>query len=215
MNAHCHHHHHEATGTLDASYRRVLWVVLVLNAAMIVVEVGAGMAAESLSLQADAIDFFADAVTYAVTLAVLGASTHWRAGVAVGKAGAMALFGAWLLVEAAMRTTGGTTPEPNVMGVVGAAALAVNVGAAVLLFRHRGGDANRRSVWLCSRNDAIGNVAILIAAGGVGWTGSHWPDLVVGAAMAGLALHSAAIVLRQAWHEWRQPRIKPALPHAV
>ena len=215
MSAQCHHHHHEPVKGQDHAYRRVLWVVLVLNATTFMVEVGAGLVAGSLSLQADAIDFFADAVTYAVTLAVLGASIRWRASVAIGKAAAMGLFGLWILVEAFSRLTDGAVPEAPIMGVVGAAALAVNLGAAILLFRHRRGDANRRSVWLCTRNDAIGNLAILAAAAGVGWTGSHWPDLAVGATMAALALHSAATVIGQGMREWRRSSPRPALPNSI
>jgi Co/Zn/Cd efflux system component len=174
MSAHCcSHDHHEPPGpVIDDVYRRVLWVALAVNAGMFVVEIAAGLAAGSVSLQADAIDFLGDAGNYVVSLAVLGLALRWRARAALLKGATMGLFGLWVIGNAAFQAVRGTLPGAEVMGAVGLLALAANVGVAVMLFRHRGGDANRRSVWLCSRNDAIANIAVLLAALGVFGTGT-------------------------------------------
>lgn len=179
-------------------YRRVLWVALVANVLMFVVELGAGLSAGSLSLLADSIDFAGDAANYGLSLAVLGMSLQARAKASLVKAASMAAFGVFILVQAAWLAWRGQPPEPLTMGVVGLLALATNVSVALMLYRWRSGDSNMRSVWLCSRNDALGNVAVLVAAGAVAFTGQAWPDLLVAAFMATLALWSAMAVARQA-----------------
>jgi Co/Zn/Cd efflux system component len=194
-------HLQPAPGHLDPRYRRVLWVALVLNAAMFVVEIAAGVRADSVSLLADAVDFFGDALNYGLALAVLGAALTWRARVAGLKGASMVLFGLWVLGLAAWNLWHGVVPEARTMGLVGALALVVNVAVAVMLYAFREGDANMRSVWLCTRNDAIGNLAVLAAALGVFGTGQGWPDLVVASIMGGLALGSGTTVLRQARRE--------------
>ena len=199
---HGHHHHHELpTGPIPPGYGRVLWIALFANALMFVVEIAGGVAAGSASLLADAIDFFGDAGNYAISLAVLAMGALARARAALFKAATMVLFGVFVLGRAAWGAWAGIAPEPLTMGVVGTLALLTNVGVAVLLYAYGDGDANMRSVWLCTRNDAIGNVAVLLAALGVFGTGSRWPDLLVAAAMAVLALTAALAVVRQARRE--------------
>ena len=184
-------------------WRRVLWAALIVNAAMFVVEMGAGTAADSRALQADALDFLGDAANYAVSLAVVGAALAWRARAALIKSLFMLGFAGWVFGSAVLAFVSGTSPDPATMGVVGAVALAANVGVALLLYRYRTGDANMRSVWICSRNDAIGNIAVMLAALGVLGTGSAWPDLIVALIMAGLALTGGLQVFRQAIGELR------------
>lgn len=190
-------------------YRRVLWLVIALNAVMFAVEVVAGALAGSMSLQADAIDFAADAATYGLTLFMIGRPLAWRASAALLKGLSLGIMGSYVLGATAYRVLVLGTPEPFVMGAVGVAALAVNLGSALLLYRFRDGDANVRSVWLCSRNDAIGNVAVLFAAAGVFGTGTAWPDLAVAAAMAGLFLYSSTRIIAQARAELREARAHP------
>jgi Co/Zn/Cd efflux system component len=201
--AHGHHHHHHdlPDGPVPPGLRKVLWIALVANAVMFLVEIGAGVASASVSLLADAIDFFGDAGNYALSLAVLAMGTAARAKAALFKAATMVLFGVGVLARAAWSAYAGEVPEPVTMGVVGALALSTNVGVAFLLYAYREGDANMRSVWLCTRNDAIGNVAVLLAALGVFGTGTRWPDLLVAAVMAGLALAAGLAVVRQARRE--------------
>ncbi len=187
-----------APSPVDPRYRRILWIALVLNAAMFVVEFGASWTSGSVSLLADSIDFFGDAGNYALSLAVLGMALSTRAKAAIFKAACMGAFGVFVLGKAAWNLRTGTPPEPLTMGAVGVLALAVNAGVALLLYRFRTGDANMRSVWICSRNDAIGNVAVMLAALGVFGTRSAWPDLLVAAVMGALALTGAWTVLRQA-----------------
>jgi Co/Zn/Cd efflux system component len=205
MSAHCHHDHphaHDADAAAVApGYRRALWIALAVNALMFFLELGAGLSAGSVALLADAIDFFGDAANYAITLAVLPMGGAWRARAAVFKAASMIAFGAFVLGRAAWAAGSGTPPEPVTMGAVGLLALAANLGVAFLLYAFRNGDANMRSVWLCTRNDAIGNVAVLLAAIGVFGTGTRWPDLAVAAIMAALALAAGLTVLRQARRE--------------
>ena len=206
MSAHCSHDHsHEAhahsPGGIPPGYRRVLWIALAVNALMFAVEIGAGIAAGSVSLLADAIDFLGDAANYALTLAVLALGVAWRARAALVKAASMLLFGVLVLGRAAWAAVSGEAPEPLTMGLVGLLALAANIGVAFLLYAFRQGDANMRSVWLCTRNDAIGNVAVVLAALGVFGTGTRWPDLAVAAVMAALALGAGYSVMRQARRE--------------
>ena len=200
MSAHHHHDHdhHLHAGPPPAGYAAALWVALAVNALMFVVEVAGGLRSGSVSLLADAIDFFGDAANYAVSLAVLSLHAGWRARTALLKAACMAAFGVFVLARASWSALQGITPEPATMGAIGALALAANVGVAILLFRFREGDANMRSVWLCTRNDALGNVAVMAAALGVFGTGTAWPDLLVAAGMAVLALSAARSVTRQA-----------------
>jgi Co/Zn/Cd efflux system component len=204
-----HHHPHDhhghdhgiPDGPIPPGYRRVLWVALAVNALMFLVEIGGGLSSGSVSLLADAIDFFGDAGNYALSLAVLGMGAMARARAATFKAVTMVVFGVAVLGRALWSAFSGTVPEPVTMGVIGALAFAANVGVAVLLYAYREGDANMRGVWLCTRNDAIGNLAVLLAAVGVFGTGTRWPDLLVAVVMAGLALSAGLSVLRQARQE--------------
>jgi cation diffusion facilitator family transporter len=203
MSAHCcEHDTPKPEGIADLGrYRRVLWVALVVNAAMFGVELFAGFQASSLSLLADAIDFAGDALNYGVSLAVLASAMAWRARAAILKAVSMMGFGLYILAQAVWSLWHGEAPAALTMGAVALLALAANVGVAWMLYAFREGDANMRSVWLCSRNDAIGNVAVFTAALGVFGTGSAWPDLLVASLMAALALHAGWSVLRQARQE--------------
>ena len=169
-------------------FRQALWIALIANAAMFLVEFVAGLAVGSVALWADALDFAGDAANYALSLTVLSWGLIWRARAALLKGVAMVLFGAVVMARALWAFQHGVTPEPITMGVVGMLALLANAGVAMLLYRFRSGDANMRSVWLCSRNDAIGNLAVILAAAGVFGTGSALPDLVVALVMSGLAL---------------------------
>lgn len=187
----------------------MLWVALVLNALMFFVEFGASWASGSVSLLADSIDFFGDAGNYALSLAVLGMARSVRSKAAVFKAACMGAFGIFVLGKTLWSLHAGVPPEPATMGAVGFVALGVNGGVALMLYRFRTGDANMRSVWICSRNDALGNVAVMLAALGVFGTGSAWPDLLVAAAMAALALWGAATVLSQARGELRTTAAQP------
>lgn len=205
MSAHCRHHAVEPPAG-DTTYRRVLWIALIVNAVMFAVELIGGVAAASVALQADAVDFFADAANYGVSLFVLGMSLRARALAAFVKGVAMAAFGLFVAGNAVLHAVAGRLPDAAPMGVIGALALAANVGVAMLLFRHRDGDANRQSVWLCTRNDAIGNVAVLIAASGVFATGTGWPDYAVAAVMAGLAIVAGMQVMRRATAELRREK---------
>ena len=179
-------------------YRRILWAALLINAAMFVVEIAASMQSGSLSLLADAIDFAGDTLNYGVSLAVLASALAWRARAAMLKAVSMIGFGLSILGQALWSVWNGSVPGATTMGVVATLALLANVAVAVTLYAFREGDANMRSVWLCSRNDAIGNLAVMVAALGVYGTGSAWPDLLVASLMASLALHGGWQVLRQA-----------------
>ncbi len=184
-----------------ARQRRVLGVVLAINLIMFAVEIGAGWHASSLALQADALDFLGDSLNYAVALFVLGRSLTWRAGTAFAKGAVMFGFGVFLAGASVYHGLVGSAPEAPVMGVIGALALVANLACALMLFGFRGEDANLRAVWLCSRNDAIGNLAVLAAAAGVALSGTAWPDLAVGLAMAALAVWAGLSVMRQARNE--------------
>jgi len=185
----------------DPRYRRILWIALAVNAAMFLVEIAAGLQSQSVSLLADAVDFFGDAANYAVSLAVLAMLPAWRSRAALLKGLSMGAFGVFVLAKAIWNATSGVLPAPVTMGTVGFVALLANVSVAVMLYRYRTGDANMRSVWLCSRNDAIGNVAVMIAAVGVFGMGSGWPDIIVAAIMGVLALVAATSVIRLAVRE--------------
>lgn len=210
-----HGHGHTCTpppAPTDARYRRVLWAALLINAAMFAVEIGAGLRAGSVSLLADAIDFLGDAANYGVSLWVLGLSVRHRAGAALLKGASMGLFGLGVLGRALWSLAQGEVPQAATMGAVGALALLANVAVAAMLYAWRQGDASMRSVWLCSRNDAIGNLAVMAAALGVFGTGQAWPDLLVAAVMGGLALSGAASVIRQAWRERAQAPVAGRVP---
>ena len=193
-----------------AKYRRVLWAVLAINAVMFVVEVGAGLAAGSASLQADALDFLGDAANYGISLFVVGMALRYRASAALAKGATMGAFGLWVIGTVVWHAVHGTLPSAFTMGAVGFAALAANAASFGLLWAYRYGDANMRSAWICTRNDVLGNVAVLLAALGVFGTGTGWPDIIVAAIMAALALQGATIVVRQSLAELRQPVAVPA-----
>jgi Co/Zn/Cd efflux system component len=187
----------------DPRYRRALWVALVLNTLMFGVELAASFSAQSVSLLADAVDFLGDAGNYAVALFVLGLAPVWRSRSALWKGWLMVGYGVFVLGKSAWQWSAGIVPEPAIMGWVSLVALAVNVSVAALLYAHRGGDAQARSVWLCSRNDVLGNLAVMGAAAGV-WASAHgWPDIAVALVLAGLALSSGASVIRHAKDELR------------
>jgi Co/Zn/Cd efflux system component len=200
MSAAC---HAPTANVTDPAYRRVLMIALAINAVMFVVEIIAGIGAQSQSLKADALDFFGDSANYAVSLFVLAKSLRWRASAALAKGIAMAAFGAWIGYEVVRHLIAGTVPAASTMGLIGVLALAANVWVAVMLYRWRAGDSNMRSVWLCSRNDAIGNIAVVAAAGGVFALDAGWPDLAVASLMAGLALWAAVQIIAAAIVELR------------
>jgi Co/Zn/Cd efflux system component len=201
MSEHCCHVPPPPRG--DPSYRRVLWIALVANAAMFGVELVASIFSGSTALAADAADFLGDSANYALSLGALAAGGAWLSRVALLKGAAMSVYGLAVLAYAAWRAWLGVPPEPVTMGVVGLLALAVNFSVAALLYRFREGDANMRSVWLCTRNDVIANILVLIAAAGVFGTGTVWPDVGVAAILAVLGLSSGRIVIRQALTELR------------
>ena len=189
---------------LSADYKRRLWLVIALNATMFVVEMIAGHLAKSQALQADALDFLGDSLTYGISLAVIGASVQVRTNAALAKGVSLLLMGLWVFGSTVYRIFYVGVPEAQIMGVIGFLALLTNLASVLLLVRYKDGDANVRSVWLCSRNDAIGNVAVMFAALGVWGTSRGWPDLVVAMIMAGLFLSSAFQIMRQALAERRE-----------
>jgi Co/Zn/Cd efflux system component len=189
--------------------RRALWIALVVNAGFFVTEIVAGAAAGSAALQADALDFFGDAANYGISLGVAGMALTWRARAAITKGGTLIAFALWVLGSTAWHAFYGTLPRADVMGVVGMSALIANGGVALMLYCFRTGDANMRSVWICSRNDAVGNTAVLLAAMGVFGTGTGWPDVVVAATMGGLGLWGGCQIVTQARGELRSERAAP------
>jgi Co/Zn/Cd efflux system component len=184
-------------------WRRALRIALAVNAGFSLIETAAGLAAGSASLQADALDFFGDAANYAISLGVAGLALAWRARAALVKGATLIGFALWVLGSTVWHAVAGTLPRAEVMGVVGVAALVANAGVALLLYRFRAGDSNMRSVWICSRNDALGNLAVVMAAAGVFGTGTGWPDVVVAAVMGGLGLWGGWQIVRQAQGELR------------
>ncbi|MHA7775071.1 cation transporter [Roseibium sp. M-1] len=203
----------QSHGTFDGmskDYRRRLWLVIALNGGMFAVEMIAGQAAGSKALQADALDFFGDAVTYGISLAVIGASLRTRAMAALAKGTSLFLMGLWVAASTLYQVFVLGVPQAAVMGSVGFLALAVNLASVLLLVRYKDGDANVRSVWLCSRNDAIGNAAVMLAAAGVWGTATAWPDLIVAGLMAGLFLSSAVQILSQSLKEYRHKTVHEA-----
>ena len=197
------------SGNNDPRWRRALWIALVVNASMFAVELYAGATADSRALMADALDFFGDAANYAISLAVAGMALAWRSRAALLKGATLLLLGLWVLGSSGYAAINGTLPHAETMGIIGGLALLANVGVALLLYSFRTGDANMRSVWICSRNDAIGNIAVVAAAVGVFGTGTAWPDLIVAAVLAGLGISGGIQIISQARGEMR--RDQPAL----
>jgi Co/Zn/Cd efflux system component len=199
---------------LDTSvsrYRRVLWAVLTVNAAMFAVEIGAGLMSGSASLQADALDFLSDAANYALSLIVVGMTLRVRAAAAVVKGASMGALGLWVLAVTGWHAWHHTLPQAFTMGVVGLTALLANAASFALLWRYRTGDANMHSAWICTRNDVLGNCAVLLAAAGVFGTNAGWPDLIVATIMAALGLQGALVVIRRAVGELA----RPSRPHLI
>jgi Co/Zn/Cd efflux system component len=186
---------------ISSAARPLLWLALGINASMFAVEVIAGLIAGSVSLHADALDFLGDSFNYAISIAVLTMALSWRARAALLKGATMGVLGLWVIGEAAWHIYIDRVPEPIVMGAVGFAALLANAVVAVMLYRFRNSEANLRSAWICSRNDVLGNFAVLLAALGVFGTGTLWPDVVVAMAMATLALQGSVSVVRQSLDE--------------
>jgi Co/Zn/Cd efflux system component len=186
---------------MDQRYIRVLWAVIAINATMFFVEIVAGQLAGSQALQADALDFLGDTLTYGISLAVIGQSLALRSMAAIAKGVSLLLMGLFVFGSTLYHLLVLGFPRAEIMGSIGFLALAANLTSVFLLLRYKDGDANVRSVWLCSRNDAIGNVAVMLAALGVWGSASAWPDLIVAAVMATLFLNSAIQILLQAWQE--------------
>ena len=199
--------HEPAPKKPNSKFRTALWIALTINLAMFIVELIGGAYANSSALWADSLDFFGDAMNYAISLAVLGASLYWRATVALFKGLTMALFGFVIIGKSLYAYLQGIPPEAMTMGMIGVLALIANVIAAVVLYAFRDGDSNMQSVWLCSRNDAIGNVAVIFAAVGVFGTGSLIPDLVVAVIMATLGLTGGYQVIKNALQERRENKL--------
>jgi Co/Zn/Cd efflux system component len=202
----CCHHRDDDPQHDSAAQRRILWGVLAINAAMFAIEIGAGLATGSASLQADALDFLGDAANYAISLFVVGMALRYRATAALAKGATMGVFGLWVMGVAIWHGWHGTLPQAFTMGAVGIAALLANAASFLLLWAYRGGDANMRSAWICTRNDVLGNLAVLFAALGVFGTGTGWPDVIVAGVMAALAMQGSVVVLRQAWGELHYTR---------
>lgn len=189
---------------VSGRYRLVLWTVLIINAVMFGVEMVAGLTAGSVALQADALDFFADAANYGISLFVLGMALRWRAVAALIKGASMGAFGLFVIGSVVWHALNGTVPAWGTMSAIGALALLANVACLGLLFAWRDGDANMRSVWICSRNDVLANLAVVAAAFGVFGSGTGWPDILVAGIMAGLALQGAWAIIRDARRELRE-----------
>jgi len=198
----------------SSAWRRVLWIALAVNGVLFLTEIGSGIAAGSASLQADALDFLGDSANYAISLGVAGMVLVWRARAALLKGITLLALALWVIGITAFQAWSGTLPKAEVMGAVGMLALVSNAAVAVMLFRYRAGDANMRSVWICSRNDAIGNLAVLLAAAGVFGTGTGWPDIIVAAIMAALGISGGVQIIRHAVSELH-PSTAAILPISV
>ncbi len=194
----------EEIKTLRGEHRKVLIVVLIINAVLFVVEAGAGLLAHSTALLADSLDMLGDSLVYGFSLYVLWRTAEWRATAAVLKGVVMATFGVGVLAEAVYKVTAAVVPVAETMGIIGLLVLLGNGLCFLLLFRHRSDDLNMRSTWLCSRNDIMANLAVLVAAAGVRIFDSGWPDILVGAAIAGLFLRSALTVLQESFAEMQR-----------
>lgn len=186
---------------LSSAYRRALWAVIAINGIMFLIEFLAGTLAGSQALKADALDFLGDTATYGISLFVIGMPLLWRARAALFKGLSLGAMGLWVLSSTVYHVLVLGVPKADVMGAIGLLALLANLASVLLLLRYREGDANVRSVWLCSRNDAIGNLAVILAASGVWVTDTAWPDLIVAGIMASLFLWSSAQITRQAVDE--------------
>ena len=195
----------EVSAHTSDKYRRALWAVVAINAIMFLVEMAAGAASDSQALKADALDFGGDTATYVLSLLVLAASTRVRALAALFKSMMLAAIAVWVLVTTIERFSGSALPDAPTMGIVGMLALSANIASVLILLRWRDGDSNVRSVWLCSRNDAIGNVGVMISGAIVASTGAAWPDLLVAVLLAGVFLSSAVSIGFQAVSELRSP----------
>lgn len=205
--------HTPAFEGISADYKRRLWAVIAINAGMFLVEIAAGALAGSRALQADALDFFADAATYGISLAVIGAPLAVRARAAFAKGLSLMVMSLWVFASTAWHVLVLDLPRAEVMGIVGLLALAANIASVLILVSYKEGDANVRSVWLCSRNDAIGNVAVMLAALAVWATQTKWPDLIVAAGMAGLFLASSIQILRRSLSEFRTAKLSEQNAH--
>lgn len=208
MAGHCCSDAHCASPSRNPRFRKVLWIALLINAGMFAVEMLGGMKSGSVSLLADAVDFAGDAANYGISLAVLSSGLFWRSRAAMLKGVSMAAFGIFVMGKTLWSYWHGVAPEAVTMGLIAVLALLANLISALLLYAFREGDANMRSVWLCSRNDAISNCAVMLAAAGVFGTGRSWPDLAVALIMAGLALSAGITVVREA----RQEQLAPVAP---
>lgn len=199
MSGCCHNDHCASTQVTNASgWRAALWIALGINAAMFLAEIIAGVAAGSASLQADALDFLGDAANYAISLAVAGLALNWRARAALAKGLTLIALALWVIASTAWHAAFRTLPEAETMGAVAIVAVLANGVVALMLYRFRGGDANMRSVWICSRNDVLGNLAVILAAAGVFGTGTGWPDIIVATVMALLGLSGGSTIVRHA-----------------
>ncbi len=211
MSANCSHHNHASQDT-SPHYRRILWIALIVNTLMFFVELSAGWQSGSVSLLADSVDFFGDAANYGLALWALSMAAIWGSRVALLKGITMLLFGLALLARVAWGAWLGTVPEAFTMGAIGILALCANLFVAALLYQFREGNANMRSVWLCTRNDALSNIAVVFAGIGVWGSASAWPDLAVALIMAGLAIHSGLTVIRHAQVELAAGSKAPVSP---
>src|SRR5260221_9682536 len=187
----------------DGRYRLILWIALSVNLAMFFVEIVASLVSKSVSLRADALDFLGDAANYALALAVFGMALRWRAAAALLKGVVMGAFGVWLAASTVYYALAAVVPQAEIMGAIGFVALAANVTVAALLYRYRQSDSQALSVWLCTRNDVLVNLAVIAAGAGVWASGTQWPDIAVASVIAGLAISSAARIIRQASRELR------------
>ncbi len=198
----CHDHcNNNGQSGVSAEYRKVLWICLIANAVMFVVQMIASYAAHSVSLLANSADFFSDAANYGISLYVLDQSLRQRAKASLFKGISLGLVGLWVAFETLHHALQPEMPKPLIMAAISVVALAVNVGCAVLLYKYRGGDSNRESVWICSRNDAIGNIAVMIAAAGVFASSTIWPDIIVAAILGWLAVSGSWRIIRLAKKE--------------
>lgn len=187
----------------DRARRRVLWIVLAINVVLFAGEFGVGWWADSSALQADSLDSLGDALVYALSLWVVGGTLRHRTKAVFLKGGIQALFGVAVLIEVARRAWLGAEPIALMMALAAAVALVGNLVCFALLTRFRSDDMNMRSVWLCSRNDLVNNVGVIVAAGLVAWLDAAWPDLVIGALVAVLFLRTAVTVLAGARRDWQ------------
>ena len=191
----------------DRRYQRILWVAFVVNLSMFFVEIVASVVSQSVSLRADALDFLGDAANYALALAVFGLALRRRAVAALLKGGVMGAFGLWVAASTIYYAVAGVVPKADIMGMIGFLALTANATIAALLYRYRQSDSQALSVWLCTRNDILVNLAVIAAGAGVWASNTHWPDIGVAAVVAYLGLSSATRIIRRALNEVRSRRV--------